>query len=121
MSQIMADIGLSSEQIETIKSIQSKSRDEAKTVKQALNIQRKNLMDTLHKPDATKAQMETQLDAMMKLQRKVAQMRIDAIFSMRDVMTPEQWQSFQSRMKQGRQMRGHRGPGQGGPPPGDDF
>lgn len=100
--QMMERFGVTPEQMQQFKAIREGARAEAQALQQQIRQKRQALMQYVQSPDANEAQamaMNRELNAMTA---RVGELRIQTVFRMKEVMTPEQFDQFVRQREQAR-------------------
>lgn len=112
--QMMSQLNLSKEQREKMQALMQKNRGAGQESRQALMQKREQLRTMMQSGSGSKEQAKALLGEINKLQSAQMSHRIDMMYEMKSILTPEQFQKFQATMQQKRgQMKGQ-GQGQGG-------
>lgn len=104
MDNMMKEIGITPEQKQKLDAIKEESRSKSEPVLKCLMEKKRAQMQYLMTPQANKDQALAQEKEISRLQEQLAEIRINSIFEMKNVLTPEQQQKFaeiqQKRMKE---------------------
>ncbi|MBN1794040.1 MAG: Spy/CpxP family protein refolding chaperone [Candidatus Omnitrophica bacterium] len=126
--KIMEELGLSPEQQVLIKEQHEALRGKQKEMRQAIQEKRKALRELLGSPEVNPAAANNLIDEITTLMNQQMRDRVDAILSMKDILTDEQFQKLQELHKERKEhWKRHNGPGhhmkgdfgdqfEGGPP-----
>jgi len=120
--QMMSQLNLSKEQREKMQALMQKNRGAGKEGQQALMQKRQQLRTMMQSGSGSKEQAMALLGEINKLQSAQMSHRIGMMYEMKSILTPEQFQKFQSAMEQKRgQMKGQGVGGMRGGPNGGGF
>lgn len=94
--EFMRELNLTPEQDRLLKDVKTAHREEAKKLFQALKQKREELKSALAKPDATQSGVAPIMAEIKKLQAELLDYRIEGIFKIKSILTPEQFQKLES-------------------------
>lgn len=126
MDKFLTEIGVTADQKKRMEAIHNDTKAQMKPLITSMFEQRKALMQYMATPAATEDQALAKEQAIEDIQGKMAQVRIQSMFKMKSVLTPEQQQKIAARMQQkmqefqsrmGKHMGEHPPEGPGGPGP----
>ena len=104
---VMRELNLSADQQKSLDEQRTAHRKAMETLSGALKEKKRELQDALARPDATKEQVATVLDQVKKLQSDIAEKRVDGIFAVKGILSPEQFAKLQV-MRDKRMQDGHK-------------
>lgn len=126
--KVAKELGLSEKQVKEIKDHKKDSMRQARRLKLELVEKRDDLRDLLEEEKLDEAKVRKLHSQMKEVQNKLADLRLDGILKVRQILTAEQFERFEGMMRKGMRGRGRfgggprgpRGPqGGGGPEPGE--
>lgn len=94
MDEIFAEIGVSIEQRQKIDTIMQDSRTKEQLVHKCMHEKKKTLMQYLTDSQATKAQALIYTKEISCLHNQLSEIRIDSIFEVKKILTPQQQQKM---------------------------
>lgn len=103
---ISCQLKLTPEQDKLLKEARLAHRDEMKKLMQALGDKRKELKTALANPKVTRQDIGPIVAQIKGVQAQLVDYRVDSIFRIKEILSPEQYQKLQA-MKNGRQSRRH--------------
>ncbi|MCX5667316.1 MAG: periplasmic heavy metal sensor [Candidatus Omnitrophica bacterium] len=107
---IARELNLSADQQNRLEQAKTAHRKVMETLRNALKEKRRELQDAVAKPDITRQQVDPILAEIKKLQSDMADKRVDGIFAVKGILSPEQFAKLQSmkekRMRNGNKKRG---------------
>ena len=104
---VTRELNLSVDQQNRLEEERTAHREAMKTLQSALKEKRRELQDAIARPDITRQQVEPVLTQIKKLQSDMADKRMDGIFAVKGILSPEQFAKLQS-MKEKRMQAGHK-------------
>lgn len=104
---ITRELNLSADQQSRLEKERTANREAMETLRSALKEKKRELQDAITKPDITKQQVEPILAQIKKLQSDMAEKRVDGIFAVKGILSPEQFAKLQS-MKDKKMQAGHK-------------
>ena len=103
---IFEQLNLTPEQKQRLEDNRQAQRQQAQEVIATLKDKRRNLQKILKNPSATRSSVREIVDDIKALQSKQTDLRLDGIFSVKEILTTEQYVKFQGLMeKQAEKMR----------------
>lgn len=128
--QVAKELGLSEKQVKELKDHKKDAMRQARRLKLELAEKRDDLRDLLEEEKLDEAKVRKLHAQMKEVQNKLADLRLDGILKVRQILTAEQFEKFEGMMRKGMREgmrgrgrfgggpRGPRGPqGGGGPEP----
>ena len=107
---ITRELNLSADQKNRLEQERTAHREAMEALHSALKERKRELQDALARPDVTREQVAPVLTQIKKLQSDMADKRVDGIFAVKGILSPEQFAKLQSmkekRMK-GDNKKGH--------------
>lgn len=103
--KVLEGLKLTPEQKKGLEENRQAQRKEISALHQSLTEKRANLQELLKNPATTRAQVDPVIAEIKSLQAKMTDRRIDGIFAVKSILTPEQFTKFQEKMEQ---KKGHR-------------
>lgn len=126
--KVAKELGLSEKQIKELKDHKKDTMRQSRRLKLELVEKRDDLRDLLEEEKLDEAKVRKLHSQMKEVQNKLADLRLDGILKVRQILTAEQFEKFEGLMRQrmqkgrfggfGRGGRGPRGGGFGGGPQG---
>ncbi len=95
-AEMKKELGLTAEQDKQLKDGRDAHRAEAKALHDAMRAKKDELTAALAKPGATKAQVEPIVNELKALQAQMTDKRVDGIFAVKAVLTPEQFAKLEN-------------------------
>jgi Spy/CpxP family protein refolding chaperone len=95
-ADVTKDLNLTAEQEKLLKDSKTAHRAEMEAVMKTLKAKRQELKDVLSKPGVTKDQVAPVAAEIKALQAQVVDRRIDGIFTIKNILSPEQFQKLQA-------------------------
>lgn len=105
--KVAKELGLSEKQIKELKDHKKDSMRQARRLKLELAEKRDDLRDLLEEEKLDEAKVRKLHSQMKEVQNKLADLRLDGILKVRQILTAEQFEKFEG------MMRARMGPGQG--------
>lgn len=106
-------LGITPEQDKLLEAERTKHREESKALYDAIKAKKKELSDAIAKPGATRAGVQPIVDQLKVIQDKKMDKKVDGIFAMKAILTPEQFakleQMKEKGMMEGKGKRNYRG------------
>ena len=103
------ELNLNADQQKRLEQEKTANREAMEALRSALKEKHRELQDAIARPNATKEQVEPILTQIKKLQSDMADKRVDGIFAVKGILSPEQFAKLQSmkekRMQDGRKKR----------------
>ena len=103
---------MTSEQKEQLKAKREAKKEESKALREQLKVKMKALHAALAKPGATRSDVNGLVSEVNALKGQMFAQKIDSVFSMKEVLTPEQFEKMQAkhkeRMEKKRESQGKR-------------
>ncbi len=104
---IFEQLNLTPEQKQRLEDNRQAQRQQAQEVIATLKDKRKNLQEILKNPSTTRSSVREIADDIKALQAKQTDLRLDGIFSVKEILTTEQYVKFQGLMEErAEKMRG---------------
>lgn len=97
MATMAKELNLTPEQEAQLKSAKEANRDQMKNMRLALKEKRQVLQGELSKPDMTRQAVEPLVAEIKALEAGLTDQRIDGIFKVKEILTPEQFAKLQAR------------------------
>lgn len=119
--KMVKELGLTPEQDKKLEENRTAQREQMKGLREAIKANKTALDEAMKKPGVTRAEVEPIVTEMKALNAKMLDQRIDGIFAVKQILTPEQFAKFQEKThkkwgeKHGK--GGHEGERRGPPPP----
>jgi len=107
-NRLTRELSLTSEQAARLKENRAEQRRKMEAIRSALKKQRELLKEELDKPDATRERVEPIAAELKSLQAEMVDQRISSIFTVRGILTPEQFAKFKTLAAQKSGKRGFR-------------
>lgn len=104
---ITRELNLSTDQQNRLEQEKTAHREAMETLRNTLKEKKRELQDAIAKPGTTKQQVEPILTQIKKLQADMADKRVDGIFAVKGILTPEQFAKLQS-IKEKKMQTGHK-------------
>ena len=104
---ITRELNLSADQQSRLERERTSNREAMEKLHSALKDKKRELQDAIAKPNATKQQVEPIMADIKRLQSDMADKRLDGIFAVKGILTPEQFAKLQS-MKERRMKEDHK-------------
>ena len=104
-AEIMNKLNLTAEQQKLLKDTKEAHRAEMAKLFLTMKEKRKALTEAMAKPGVTRQQVEGLVTEMKALQAEIIDHRIDGIFKIKEILSPEQFQKLQS-MREERPNKG---------------
>ncbi len=104
---ITRELNLSTDQQNRLEQERTTHREAMETLRSTLKEKKRELRDATAKPDITRQQVEPILTQIKKLQSDMTDKRVDGIFAVKGILSPEQFAKLQS-MKEERMQAGHK-------------
>ncbi|MFA6078732.1 MAG: Spy/CpxP family protein refolding chaperone [Candidatus Omnitrophota bacterium] len=98
---IVRELNLSTDQQNRLDQERTAHREAMETLRSALKEKKDVLRDAMNKPDVTREQVEPLLTEIKKLQSDMADKRVDGIFAVKEILSPEQFAKLQSKKEKG--------------------
>ncbi len=112
MEKQLKDLNLTEDQEKKLKESKESFREQASTLRAQLKEKRQALHGALSKAGVTRQEIEPLVAEMKALQSRMMDQRIEGIFKIKEILTPEQFEKLQAkkaeRMKSGKMKRGHK-------------
>jgi Spy/CpxP family protein refolding chaperone len=103
-----ADLKLTDEQIDKLEESAKQTRRELVQLQADIRVQRMDLRDATQEYDFDPAQVQQQQATVQSLQQQMAQLRLTELTTVRETLTPEQWEQLNDlRGNSMRMMRRH--------------
>jgi Spy/CpxP family protein refolding chaperone len=112
------ELSLTQEQKDKLKSMREQLRSKQTAISNDLRSAKSALQKELDSPNPDRKKADNLVATVNKLQSQMLALRVDQVFSMRAIMTPEQYQKLlQLREKRREEMKAKVQKGKGTPPP----
>ncbi len=132
MEKLVSELGLTDEQRDSLKADMEKNRERAMAMREEIKAKREELRAELDKAEVDRGKVDGIVDNLTNLYKEGMDQRVESILSMKQILTPEQFQKLQQkkeehmknmRDKMKEKMGRHGGPEDehGGPPPDGDM
>lgn len=109
MEKIIQELNLTPQQQEQIKQLRAQREGQAKSLRDGLRSARQSLKAELDRQNIDEAKVKTIAQELKQLEGQMIDMRISRVLEMKKVLTPEQYQILQEKIKQNmHQRRGER-------------
>lgn len=108
-------LGLSPEQKEKLKTNRTAQETKIKALREAGKEKKQALAEALKNPATTRADITPIVSDLKAIQNQITDNRIDGIFAVKEILTPEQFKTFQERMA--KEMSEHKRHRRGQPDP----
>ncbi|RMH07104.1 MAG: periplasmic heavy metal sensor [Nitrospirae bacterium] len=105
--QMKEELGLSDQQIEALRAVESDYRKTMIKMDADLRIAFIDLSSALDQKDPNHQAVEAQVDKVADLQEKLMMYRVDALFKIKEILTPEQYEKFRVRLREEIEHIGH--------------
>jgi len=103
---ILKELNLTSEQEQKLQENRQAQRQQALGLANALKVEREKLEQAIKSYSVTRAEVEPTVTAIKSLQAQSIEQRINGIFAVKGILTPEQFAKFQELMAhKGRKMQ----------------
>ena len=106
---ITRELNLSADQQNRLEQERTAHRKAMETLENALKEKKRELQEATARPDINRQQVEPILTQIKRLQSDMTDKRVDGIFAVKGVLSPEQFAKLQS-MKEKRVQAGHKKP-----------
>lgn len=100
MEKMTADLGLTQAQKDQMKALREGQKEKAKELKDKSHGVKEAMRSELNKPDTDMAKVNGYVGELADLYKQRTQQRVDGILAMKKVLTPEQFQELNEKMKQ---------------------
>ena len=90
------ELGLTTEQSKQLETGRQSHRAEVKILHDAMKVKKEELKAAIVKPGATRAQVELIANELKALQARMTDKRIDGIFAVKAILTPEQFAKLET-------------------------
>ncbi len=100
---IFKELNLTPEQSEKLQANRTQNRQEAMQLRQSMKDKQTALQEALKNPDVTPETVAPMVNEIKSLQSKLIDQRLNGIFAVKDILTPEQFVKFQE-MTEKRQL-----------------
>lgn len=97
--KIFKELNLTAEQKDKLKQNRKEQQEKMKDLGTQLMKKQAELRDKLDSPDVSRASVEPIAAELKALQAKMFDYRIDGIFAVKEILTPEQFAKFQEKVK----------------------
>lgn len=94
--EMKKELGLTPEQDKNLEAAKAAHRDTAKALREELKARKTELKDAISKPGTTRAQVEPLVNDIKALEAKITDNRIDGIFAVKAILTPEQFAKLEA-------------------------
>ncbi len=98
--KIFKELNLTEEQKSKLKQTRKAQHETMKGLRTQMMKKHAELKDTLSKPDVSRASVEPIATELKALQAKIMDCRLDGIFAVKEILTPEQYATFQEKVKE---------------------
>ncbi|MEK7273669.1 MAG: Spy/CpxP family protein refolding chaperone [Candidatus Desantisbacteria bacterium] len=98
--KIFKELNLTEEQKNKLKQNRKAQQEAMKGLRTQMMKKHAELRDTLSKPDVSRAIVEPIAAELKALQAKIMDCRLDGIFAVKEILTPEQYAKFQEKVKE---------------------
>ncbi|UCC95273.1 MAG: periplasmic heavy metal sensor [Candidatus Omnitrophota bacterium] len=105
---LFQDLGLSLQQQEEMRRHRQEHHERAKDLHRILRDTRKKLGDELDKAGSDEATINSLVAEMKELEAQMIDSRVQGVLEIKEILTPEQFQTFQEKTKKMREKKGHR-------------
>jgi len=95
------DLNLTAEQKETLKAQREAKKESVKATHEQLKTKMQALQDEIAKPKSTRADVNGLVGEVAALKGQMFSQKIDGVFAMKEVLTPEQFAKLQAERKAG--------------------
>ncbi len=92
--KIVEELNLTSQQQEKIKEIQALNQEKRKQIREELNQERKKLKGILADGNSNRQAAQEIADKIKKLMGELIDLRIEMVFSLKEILTPEQFKQM---------------------------
>ncbi|OGX13937.1 MAG: hypothetical protein A2351_07080 [Omnitrophica bacterium RIFOXYB12_FULL_50_7] len=106
--EFMKELNLTPEQKEKLKVQREAKKENNKAVREQLKVKMQALHETIAKPDTTRADVNGLVSEVNALKGQMFSKKIDGVFAMKEILTPEQFAKMQEQRK-GWMEKKHRG------------
>lgn len=97
---IFKELNLTTEQKNKLKQNRRAQRDKIEDLQAELKEKHAELASKLNDPDVSRAMVEPIATELKSLHAKIIDSRIDGIFAVKEILTPEQYAKFQEKVKE---------------------
>ncbi|MCX5680502.1 MAG: periplasmic heavy metal sensor [Candidatus Omnitrophica bacterium] len=94
--EMKMELGLTAEQSKQLEAGREAHRTEVKALREAMNAKKDELKTAIAKPGATRAQVEPIVNELKAIEAQMTDKRIDGIFAVKAVLTPEQFAKLEN-------------------------
>ena len=95
MEMLFKELNLSEEQAAQVKKIKAEQHQKLRELREAKKEKRKQLGEILQKQDATRESVAPYVRELKEIQARMMDERINGIFAVKEVLSPEQFAKFQ--------------------------
>ena len=121
--EMKKELGVTPEQDRLLENCRTKCSAEAKSAREAFKAKKEELRSAISKPGATKEGVQPIVAELKALQAKMTDARVDGIFALKEILTPEQFTKLEAmkekRMKEWKEKHKDGGKRHKGPKPSD--
>ncbi len=97
--RVIKELNLSKEQQDKLAEHRKAHRESMMKLRAALKEERLKLQEELKNPDFTEATVRPLVEEIKALQSEMIDLRVDGVFAVKDILTPEQFVKFQQIVK----------------------
>jgi Spy/CpxP family protein refolding chaperone len=98
--KVLKELNLTEEQKDRLKQNRNAQHEKMKDLRTQLIKKHAELKDKLSNPDVQRASVEPIATELKDLQAKIMDCRLDGVFAVKEILTPEQYAKFQEKMKE---------------------
>lgn len=100
MEKMTSDLGLTQEQQDQMKALREGGKEKAGSLGEKSKEVNQAMRDELNKPDTDTSKVKGYVDELTSLYRQKLEQRVDGVLGMKKVLTPEQFNKLNEKMKQ---------------------
>jgi len=106
--KIIKELNLTAEQEKKFEANRKAQQEQMIALREAIKAKQAQLQGALNNPAVTRAQVEPFANEIKALHAKIVDHRLDGIFAVKEILTPEQFAKMQAIMKEHKKDKGER-------------